>query len=57
MMHQEGHSNRARCSLKPESDKMSQDRIYGNLQGTAAFSLTVFTPAGFGLVTSLSLAC
>ena len=51
MMHREGHSSRARCSLEPESDKMVQDRIYDSLQGTAAFSLTVFTAAGFGLVT------
>jgi hypothetical protein len=46
-MHQEGHSNRARCSLELKSDTMVQDRIY-DLQGTAAFSLTVFTAAGFG---------
>ena len=54
-MHREGHSNTARYSLEPELDnKIDQDRIY-DLQGTAAFSLTVFI--AFGLVTCLSLAC
>ena len=56
-MHQEDRSSRARCSLVPELDQMDQDRICDDLQGTAAFSLTVFTAAGFGLVTCLSLAC
>lgn len=56
-MLQEGHSNKARCSLGLKSDAMHQDRIYDDLQGTAAFSLTAFTAAGLGLVTCLSLAC
>ena len=36
---------------------MGQDRIDEDLQGTAAFSLTVSTVVGFGLVTCFSLAC
>jgi len=56
-MHPEGHSNRGRCSLEPESDEILQDRIYDSLQGTAAFSLMVLTAAGFGWVTCLLFAC
>lgn len=57
MMHREDHSNRARCSLEQEYDKMVQDRIDECLHGTAVFSLTAFIVADFGLVTCLSPAC
>lgn len=56
-MHPAGRSNRARCSLEQELDKMGQDRICDDPQGTAAFSLMVLVGSGFGFVTCLSLAC
>ena len=56
-MHQEDHLNKGRCSLEGSLGVTGKDRTHDHLHGIAAFSLTVSTAVGFGLITCFSVAC